>query len=276
MHSVSPTLDAYTPRVSTGAGVGATAFRWEQEMVPALVAAADGLVRNRGPEPVRVLTEVASAVGVPDLVAIRFDESATIERLDAGLLPVVDLTQVRSLVAAAGGARSVVQLAHAAGVTPSYMRRSVLPALMEIGWLESPMGRGQRADVVPRHSIRSIAFDLITVEAKKSAWQRAVNQAMRHASSSDNSYIALDATRAAPAIEQRAAIRRLGVGLLTVDPETYKVKLVTRAPNRPSDPAMRMLLAERAWQLALAGKSAGPTFPVFGRDLAPELTGLSR
>ena len=252
---------------AAGPGSRVLAFRWERDMVPPLMAVVDDVVPHRGLGPVHVLTEVASASGVPDLVAVRFDERVTSERLAAGLAPVTDLTQVRALVAAAAGSRTVEQIAGAAQVTRAYMRGSVLPALVDAGWLQPPTGRGSSALVAPRYLLRPIASDLITVEAKKAAWQRALNQAMRHAPSADGCYIALDATRATPAIAQRAAIRRLSVGLLTVDPVTCRVTVVARPRRRPADPAMRTLLAERSWQLVLAGQTAGPTFPVFGRDL---------
>jgi hypothetical protein len=236
-------------------------------MVPPLMAAVDDVVPRRARVPVHVLTEVPSASGVPDVVAVRFDERVTSERLAAGLGPIGDLTQVRALVAASDGGRTVAQLADAAQVTRAYLRGSVLPALVDAGWLEPTAGRGSAGVVAPRHPMRPVATDLVTIEAKKAAWQRAVNQAMRHAPSADACYIALDAARATPAIAQRAAIRRLGVGLLTVDPVTCRVTVVARPRRRPHDPAMRMLLAERAWQLVLAGRTTGPTFPVFGRDL---------
>ncbi len=243
------------------------AFRWERDMLPPLMAVVDDVVPHQGRGPVHVLTEVASASGVPDLVAVRFDERMTSERLAAGLGPIGDLTQVRALVAAADGGRTVAQLAAAAQVTRAYLRGSVLPALVDAGWLEPTTGRGSSAVVTPRHLLRPVAADLVTIEAKKAAWQRAVNQAMRHAPSTDACYVALDAIRAAPAIAQRAAIRRLGVGLLTVDPVTCRVTVIARPRRRPHDPAMRTLLAERSWQLVLSGQTTGPTFPVFGRDL---------
>lgn len=260
-------LSAASDEVLARSGAGLSAFRWEREMLPPLLAAADSLVPHLRRRHAHVLTEVASASGVPDLVVLSFDQQVVAERLAAGLAPVEDLTQVRALVAAAGGARTVDELAAAAQVTRAYLRGNVLPALVQAGWLKPTTGRGCSAIVEPRHLIRSVAADLVTVEAKRTAWQRAVNQAMRHALSADACYIALDAARATPAIAQRAAIGRLGVGLLTVDPVTCRVAVVARPRCRPYDPGMRTLLAERAWQLVLSGKSAGPTFPVFGRDL---------
>lgn len=250
---------------TTGARV--LAFRWERDMLPPLAAAVGALAPPSGQERVHVLTEVASVSGVPDLVAVRFDRDAIGERRGAGLAPVTDLTQVRTLVAVADGGRTAGQLATAAQVTVAYMRGKILPALVGAGWLESITGRGCSAIVSPRHILRPLARNLITVEAKKAAWQRALNQAMRHAPSSDGCFIALDAARATPAIAQQDAIRKLGVGLLTVDPMTGRVTVVARPHRHPSDPVRRTVLAERAWQLTLTGQTAGPTFPVFGRDL---------
>ena len=248
---------------------GRMSFRWERDMIPPLAeSVTDLLSASKGPGAEYVLTEVPSASGVPDVVLARFDEDALAFRLAAGLLPVVDVTQVRTLVAVASGHRTVSGLAAAAGITSGYLRGSVLPALAARGWVETPTKRGGEAAVTPLHVLQPIAEQLVTVEAKKAAWQRAVNQAMRHTASADSSYIALDAARAGSAIEQRAAIRRLGVGVLVVDRITGCVRVASRPQRHRPDRAMRTVLAERAWQLVASGQTAGPTFPVFGRDLA--------
>jgi hypothetical protein len=242
-------------------------FRWERDMIAPLTASLTELAVAGGAGARHVLTEVATVSGVPDMVVAHLDERAISARLAAGMSPVVDFTQVRALIAIANGHRSVSGLAGATGVSPGHLRGSVLPTLAALGWVTPLSGRGRTAQVEPLHVLQPLAHQLMTVEAKKSAWQRAVNQAMRHTGSADASYIALDAARASAALEQRAAIARLGVGVLLVNRLTSEVRVVSRPRPHAPHLAMRAVLAERAWQLVLTGQTAGPSYPVFGRNL---------
>lgn len=210
------------------------------------------------------LLEVPAAAGVPDLVALVLDEQVIARRLAAGLAPVQDLTHARVLHALTAGIDDIDQLSTAAQVTAGHLRRTVLPALIAAGWLSTAAGP---AMVVLHQPLEPIASLVVTVEAKKAAWQRAFKQALAHSASADHAFIAMDAVRATAVVEQRAALRRMGVGVLTVDAVTGQVKVVARPGRTAPVLAQRTLLAERAWALHLAGETAGPSWPVFGRTL---------
>lgn len=235
-------------------------FRWESDM---LLPLRDALSVVVGQAPCLALLEVPAAAGVPDLVALVLDEHVIARRLAGGLAPVQDLTHARVLHALTAGIDDIDQLSTAAQVTASHLRRSVLPALTAAGWLST----ADAASVVLHHTLEPIASLVVTVEAKKAAWQRAFKQALAHSASADRAFIAIDAVRATAVVEQRAALRRMGVGVLTVDAVTSRVKVVARPRRTVPVPAQRTLLAERAWALHLAGETAGPSWPVFGRTL---------
>ncbi|WP_091243344.1 hypothetical protein [Klenkia soli] len=252
--------------------VGATperpqAFRWEQDMIAPLV----GSIAQLGSPDVtgarHVLTEVPTVSGVPDIVMAELNETAVAARRSAGLRPVVDYSQVRTLLVVADGFRTVTAMSGATGLSVGHLRGNVLPALATLGWVTPVRGRGAAAQVDAVHVLQPLGDELVTVEAKKSAWQRAVHQAMRHTGSADSSYIALDAARADVAVEQRAAIAGLGVGVLLVDSPTGQVQVAARPRAHVPDRAAHAVLAERVWQLVLNGQTAGPSYPVFGRTL---------
>lgn len=235
-------------------------FRWESDMLPPLRDALPVVVGQR----CLALLEVPAAAGVPDLVALVLDEPVVARRLAGGLAPVQDLTHARVLQALTAGIDDIDQLSRTAQVTAAHLRRSVLPALTAAGWLNTA---ANGASVVMHHPLEPIASLVVTVEAKKAAWQRAFKQALAHSASADRAFIAMDAMRATAVVEQRGVLRRMGVGVLTVDAVTGRVTVVARPRQTAPVPVQRTLLAERAWALHLAGETAGPSWPVFGRTL---------
>lgn len=247
-------------------------FRWEQDMLPPLRLAlkSDKLCDKSA----YVFSEVASVSGVPDLISVCFDEDEIERRLTAGLGPVEDFAQVRTLLALGEGGATIPQLADAAQASQSYMRQAIVPRLKDAGWIETILIAGSRA-IIPRCTFRPVARKIVAIEAKRSAWQRALNQAIRHSASSDESFIALDRTRATTALSQHAEISKLGVGILTVCSRSGCVALTSRPVKRTPVSSRRAVLGERALKLRLGGSTEGPSYPVFGRDLTAATQGSS-
>lgn len=224
-----------------------------------------------------VFFEVPLAAGVPDMVVVAFDEAVVRHRQVVGLGPVVDVRAVRVLAALAAGATGVGDVAAAAGVSSGHLRRGVLPGLVAAGWVQPLAGRS----VLLRHVFEPVVSWAVSVEAKRSAWAQAVAQAQRHLPAADRVFVALDVAYAGRAVANAEHLAGTGVGVVTVaaDPPVGSgaVDVVTYPKvNRPqlprahrgTSPAAKALLGERVWELRLAGRSDGPTYPVFGRDLA--------
>jgi len=251
-------------------------FAREAQMLPLLAAGAGALCAGLAGE-AEVFFEVPLAAGVPDMVVVTFDADAVRVRLRAGLGPVVNVSAVRTLVALAEGATDLGDLAAVAGFSSGYLRRGVLPALATAGWVE-PLDRGA---VQVRHVFAPVVSWAVTVEAKRTAWAQAAAQAHRHLPAADRAFVAIDAAYARRAVANAAHLAGTGVGVATVsaDPDECGATVDVASypkPNRPGlprghrgvNPASKALLGERVWELRLAGRQQGPTYPVFGRDLA--------
>ena len=263
------------PDLETRQGERAVFAREAQMLVPLAGAAADLCTGLQG-EP-KVFFEVPLAAGVPDMVVVAFDNEVARKRLAAGLGPVVDVVAVRVLVALATGAQDVGDVAAAAGVSPGHLRRRILPALVSTGWVE--LGPGGVVSVL--HAYEPVVSWAVSVEAKRREWAKAVGQAHRHLPAADRVFVALDSAYAGRAVENAKYLAGTGLGVVTVNASpvapSAAVDVVTfPKPNRPrlprghrrTNPAAKALLGERAWDLELAGRQTGPTYPVFGRNLA--------
>lgn len=99
---------------------------------------------------------------------------------------------------------------------------------------EVPSHGRSRADVAA-----VVGDDLVLIEAKRTAWQRAIAQAAMNRLCCDRSFIALWSGRATPAVLAEAA--RLGVGVLTVHEEALEVALEAQ-PRKPSSGVRRAII----------------------------------
>lgn len=223
-----------------------------------------------------VFFEVPLAAGVPDMVVVAFDGEVTRSRSSAGLGPVVDAVAVRTLLALTTGAQDVRAVSAAAGVSPSHLRRRIVPELVSAGWVEVLNG----GTIHARHVFEPVVSWAVSVEAKRREWAKAVGQAHRYLPAADRVFIALDAAYAGRAAENMTHLAGIGVGLVTVraspvTPSAAVNVLSLPKQNRPRLPrghrgtniAAKALLGERVWDMNLAGRRTGPTYPVFGRDV---------
>lgn len=100
--------------------------------------------------PAHVLFEVPAAAGIPDVIRVTFNRGRLHNRVEHAMGPVIDLTELRTLVATSRGPATLAQASVTVGVTPQHLRRTIVPKLVESGWLEPLIGRGDRATITPR------------------------------------------------------------------------------------------------------------------------------
>lgn len=237
-----------------------TRFRAEADMLQPLSDAAGQLLRNP-----TVLFEVPCSAGIPDIVLLALDRAAMGER--AGTTPLWDPVDVRLMVSvsnvrnALGRAWTADELAEHAGVSSSYLRRSILPRLTTGGHLHE---HGGRLSLNYRH--RSLAKRVVTVEAKLRDWRGAVGQASRHTAVADAAWVALDRASARMATQSPHWFTTYGVGLLSVGTDGAIEKNIAPRPGRARQPS-RELLVERAVALHQEGKHSGDIHRVFGATL---------
>jgi hypothetical protein len=209
-----------------------------------------------------VLFEVPAFESIPDIVIAQLDHDVVGQRRSAGVAAVADLTCVRALIGLTAGITDLDALALRAGVGRAHLRRKVLPALVDAGWLAGP------SDLSLRIPLQPVLSWVVTVEAKRSKWREAVSQARRHQRVADRAFVALDAASANPARQWSAELAGQGIGMVTVDASTH-VATVERRPRRGPkvDVDARHLLGERVMEMTAAGATVGKTFPVFGQVL---------
>jgi len=242
--------------------VATAAFASEADM---LAPIAEGLSRSlwrRHPRP-DVLFEFDVSSGVADIVGVEFDSSAIIRRDFVDLAPVVQGVAVRTLVALRPGPMDTARLADAVAASPTHLRRSVLPTLIDTGWVaRSPTGEWE---ALIQH--QTVIRRAIAVEAKLKDWRTALWQANRHRRFANLTVVVLDATTRTDAA--LAAVRHFeDVGLATIAADNGSFELLHlpgwQLPISISDFA---LAGERAWDMHRLGRVTRSAAPVFGRDL---------
>lgn len=244
-------------------------FDRELDMHAPIAAIADklaaGLPGHRADA--HVLFEVPSAAGVPDVLRVSFDPAVVAQRTRLGLVPVVDVTMVRTLVAAGDKPAALADVAEGVRVTGAHLRRTVIPQLVELGWLKPLSGRGEQTVVTPRVAYRPLVRSVVTVEAKRRDWRGALSQVRQHRRCADRAYVAIDAATPGPLLGLADQLSRAGTGLVTVDAVTGRATLVMRPAAGFPRVDEHALIGERAWSLVREGRTIWETFPVFGRDL---------
>lgn len=238
-------------------------YGFEADMLPPLVEAVDALVAGLPDAENRVvLFEVPAFESIPDIVVAQLNREAIELRRAAGVSPVPDLTAVRALLGLTAGVSDLDALARRSGVSRAHLRRKVLPALVEAGWVDCRAGMHLRLPLAP------VLNWVVTVEAKRSKWREAYAQARRHQRVADRAFVALDAASSNPALAWSAEFAGQGVGLVTVDARTDSTTVARRPQRGPKgDADARAVLGERVADMTEVGATVGRTFPVFGQVL---------
>jgi hypothetical protein len=240
--TATPTTATKTPSHS-GTKTQA-AFRWEADMT-SLVAGQIARLMPRSEISHFVVPEVPAAVGIADLVAVRFDHSALIHRLASDVGPLCSPLRIRVLdLLRRDRPMRIGTLARKVGSTPHALSRSTLRPLHELGILELTHDAARATG-----RWRSVAAHVTAVELKLSKWRDALKQADNFALVADRSWVVLDQARARPALAAVEHFRPFGVGLAVLSTDG-RLRVVARPSARCRHRWLRSLMAERAWAVA--------------------------
>lgn len=247
---------------------GSIGFRYEAEMIPVIRKSFPRLAfRHEADSAVQVFEEVPALYGVPDLTAVRFDEARKRSRLANHIQPLSTVTQVKIALCLTSGPMHPISIADNLRISSSHLRQNILPELERLGWI----GIDRNGNVHRNPSARWVGKRIVTIEAKLKDWRSGVSQARRHQVSANATYIAIDLNGANTIREHLVELSQAGVGVITVDHEVRKCRVLTRpeaTASQISTLAGRQLLAERCLEVAGQGKSTGNLFPVFGASLS--------
>jgi hypothetical protein len=192
-----------------------------------------------------VVPEVPAAVGVADLVAVRFDHSALTHRLASDVGPLCSPLRIRVLdLLRCDRPMRIGTLARKVGSTSRALSRSTLRPLQELGIVELTDDAAQATG-----RWRSVAAHVTAVELKLSKWRDALKQADNFALGADRSWVVLDQARARPALAAVGYFQQFGIGLAVLGTDG-SLRVVTHPAARRRHRWLRALIAERAWAVA--------------------------
>lgn len=241
-------------------------FRYESDMITVLNKTLPTLTFGRlTAADVQVFSEVPAVFGIPDLTAIRFDWDAVNARLHAGIRPLTTDAEVRVVLALDSRPVTSAELADRSGYSADYVRRTVLPLLLDSGWVVP----GDKGQFIRAADAAWVSKRIVTVEAKLRDWSRALAQARRQRLSADAAYIALQLPALNSIAESLDRIAEGGIGVIGVDPDSHRARVLARPKAFPQARSLvgRMLIAERCLDMWTRDEHAGQVYPVFGWTL---------
>lgn len=210
-----------------------------------LVAARVGRLLPRSKAAHMVVGEVPAAVGIADVVAVRFDPAVVRRRLDSGIGPLCSPLRVRALDRLrTDRPMRVSTLASKLGSNPRALTHSTLGPLAEMGMVEL-VGDSVRAT----GAWEPAATHVTAVELKLSKWRDALRQADNFALSADRSWVVLDSARATSAIAAGDVFAQFGVGLAVLR-GAGELQVINQPAGRRPERWLRAIIAERAWAIA--------------------------
>lgn len=217
------------------------------------------LVARRRPGDWTALFEVPTIVGVVDLVLARLDRGVLFRRGDAAPLHDPRLLQTMRDLQAAGGASNGADLAALGRISHHRMVRTILPRLVETGWVQETRLDRWRA----RRTLACPAKTIVVVEAKLSSLTKGIAQAHGYALCADRSYVAIGTRPTRRALDRVVAS---GIGVAAVTCEGADIVLPARQPEL-RDTHGYALLAEQITAMVRQGQVSGVVRPVFGQML---------
>lgn len=232
---------------------GAVPFRWESDMLEPVAEA----FRKLAPwltAPGAIVAEIPAAVGIVDLVGVRFNQRSLRHRDEAALEPTLSPLRVRVLHGLLDGRpKDVEYLAGRVGSRPEALMRSTLRPLERADLIE--LG----TDTVRSTGVWLPAADrVVAVELKLSKWRGALAQADNFTRSADEAWVVLDAARSAGAALAVHEFVERGVGLAVATSDGELDVLAAPARTRPEG-WLHALIGERA--LAATKHAAVPAEP---------------
>lgn len=238
-------------------------FRYESDMLPVLTRSLTDLTFGRTTAAeAQVFLEVPAVHGVPDVTAIRFDWAAVSRRASSGVRPLTTDAEVRVALALTSAPSLPSEVAARSGLSSDYVRRAVLPLMIEAGWVSRHKdGRLARA-----RDALWVSKRIVTVEAKLRDWSRAIGQARRQQLSADAAYVALELATVLFIADSLPRIADGGIGVIGVDAASGRARVLVRPGRLPRERSIvgRMLIAERCLAMWERGERSGQVYPVFG------------
>lgn len=217
----------------------ASRFRWEAEMLGPVVTNARILAPWLD-RPSALVAEVPAAVGIVDLLGIRFNRRVLNQRIEGDVRPVLSPLRVRVLYALLTGPAPIDELAASVGSNGEALMRSTLRPLHAAELIELEDGIARATGLW-----RPVAGRVVAVELKLSKWRDALSQADNSGHSADERWVVLDAARAAGALAALDEFSERGVGLAVVEQGGGLHVLQLPVRGRPEG-WLRALIAERA------------------------------
>lgn len=252
------------------AGCGCTdRFPNEAALVDALRARDLSLVAGPPAGPRTVLAEFEAPHRRPDLVVVDVDEPVVAARAAAGVGSLADVPAATK-VAVAFSARddTVVTsaeldvLARSAGLSRAHVVGSVLPVLVERGWV----ARRSRTSWQLAHRWVPPVVACTPIEAKLSFTKAAVRQAQCQLLWAGAAWVAVDASRWRDRAEW-PALWQFGIVTLCAGCAQLRVPRPLADDRRPPSPVYAAQAAESALARIAAGDLDGADHLVFGRTL---------
>lgn len=219
--------------------------------------------RRRAERLPEILYEFHGPQGIADMVALELDQDALEARDRLVLQPVTGYSAAICLWALRKHPLETSAIAGRVRMSSGHLGRVVLPGLAEAGWVER-QGSMWRATgpVVP------LAHWIVAVEAKRSDWRRALDQAAHYRRYANRSIAVLDAAVDLSRAEAHArADGRIGLARISCDGDRLSPVHIPRW-QPPFSQAEFFLAGERSWDMIRTGVRSGPTFSVFGRVLS--------
>ncbi|GGY21732.1 hypothetical protein [Streptomyces tanashiensis] len=216
--------------------------------------------------------EVQTSQGVVDLIFAVFLPTHVNEREIWGVHPIQERSALDALTALSQKVSepqgfltmSTVEIADRVRISPSHLRKKVLPHLVDLGWVERSGKSYWRA----RHLHKCPTSSIYAIEVKRSEWQRALMQATSHTRFANKTYVAMDASRIPRSPESfEGAMRFTGIGMISVsaDDQHPPVSVVIEARKKSPSSVDRLLVAERLLAIRSSGGNAGEISHVFGQ-----------
>lgn len=209
-------------------------FKSEQEMVDLLQEQLPGPFFQRQDDTL-VLSEVNLGYGIADLVVTQYSSPTGIDRkgfLGALHITILDLLQrVKSITIP-----SIEQRTRAS-------KRSINQCVKLL--VEESFASIEYDVVKLEKEYSSSIKNTIAIEAKLKNWKRALNQAYRYKSFSNESYVCMPEASSRPAVANLQLFIKMEVGLFTIS-KAGELNLLYNPPTeQPINHKMNMLLNER-------------------------------
>ena len=204
---------------------------------------ADFFADSLGPsvEPWLLLCQHRAESRIPDLVLAQVDSDAIEERLRAGFARTLSRSEIALTRCLRTDRPTILETAAKnVPIAPTSAMR-ILRRLEGEGYVI----RARRGGYVRTFTLRHLAHEYVSVEAKRSDWRRALAQAVAHTSFAARCYVAYDDAFAARFLRAGKFFATAGIGLLGVDASPGQCREVLAPVPHLTDHLSRALADER-------------------------------